>query len=196
LCPVAWLLPPATRSGFNPTNGFVLSWIPIARIVHRDNASALLDLFGDAAAKSSAKSWYHDHGGGGYEDVGATEAVNSLLLLSVEGAIHLFPGWPLGEGASFTALRAYGAFVVSASVNTSGVVGVVRLLSEAGATCTIASPWPAISGTPTVVTEDGGRPVAVTVVPTPPHGDGLLYFAFNTSAGTTYTIHRASSAYS
>ena len=30
---------------WNPTNGFVLSWIPAARIVRKENASALLDGF-------------------------------------------------------------------------------------------------------------------------------------------------------
>lgn len=129
---------------------------------------------------------YHDHGGGGYEDVGATEAINSLLLLSVEGAVHFFPGWPLGEAASFTALRTYGAFVVSAAVSTSGAVGTIQLLSEAGAACTFASPWPAASGTPLVATTDG-NPVPVSPAPMPPKG-GAVYFAFNTSAGVAYTI--------
>jgi hypothetical protein len=38
---------------------------------------------------------------GGYEDVGAVEAVNCMLLLSVEGFIRFFPAWPVGERASF-----------------------------------------------------------------------------------------------
>ena len=51
---------------------------------------------------------YHPHGGGGYEDVGAVEAVNSMLLLSVEGEggmLRFFPAWPIGETASFHNLR-------------------------------------------------------------------------------------------
>ena len=65
------------------TNGFVLSWIPAARIVERSNASALLDGFEAAIRSSVYLNWYHPHGGGGYEDVGAVEAVNSMLLLSI-----------------------------------------------------------------------------------------------------------------
>ena len=67
------------------TNGFVLSWIPAARIVERSNASALLDGFEAAIRSSVYLNWYHPHGGGGYEDVGAVEAVNSMLLLSIVG---------------------------------------------------------------------------------------------------------------
>ena len=49
---------------------------------------------------------YHPHGGGGYEDVGAVEAINSMLLLSIEGGMRFFPAWPVGEAASFQNLRA------------------------------------------------------------------------------------------
>ena len=55
---------------WNPTNGFVLSWIPAARIVERGNASKLLDGFESAISSSVYLNWYHPHGGGGYEDVG------------------------------------------------------------------------------------------------------------------------------
>ena len=47
---------------WNPTNGFVLSWIPAARIVEKANASALLDQFEAAIRDSVYLNWYHPHG--------------------------------------------------------------------------------------------------------------------------------------
>ena len=156
--------------GWAQTNGFVLSWIPAARIVERSNASALLDGFEAAIRSSVYLNWYHPHGGGGYEDVGAVEAVNSMLLLSIvcpkpisprafcrcasvfclwmrdgwrsqEGFLRFFPAWPLGEAASFRGLRASGAFLVNASIDTAGTVSGVSLRSEAGGRCEFLSPW-------------------------------------------------------
>merc|ERR1711964_527776 len=80
-------------------------------------------------------------GGGGLEQVGATHALNELLLQSFEGYLRLFPGWPLNERASFTTLRAFGGFLVSASVEIGGLVSDIRVLSEAGLSCVFLSPW-------------------------------------------------------
>ena len=126
---------------WNPVNGFVLSWIPAARIVERANASKLLDGFEAAINSSVYLNWYHPHGGGGFEDVGSVEAVNCMLLLSIEGFLRFFPAWPLGEQASFRGLRASGAFIVSGSIDASGTVGGVSLVSEAGGKCTFLNPW-------------------------------------------------------
>lgn len=170
------------QSGFNPVNGFVLSWIPIARIVAKSNASALLDNFTAAVAASTAKSWYHDHPGGGYEDVGATEAINSLLLQSIGGALHFFPGWPVGEAASFTQLRAYGAFVVDASVDAEGTVGNITVRSETLGACIFVTPW---IGRPRAVDADG-TPVQLTPIQTP-ESDSQWY-SFGTAVGGVYTL--------
>ena len=140
------------------------------------NASRLLDLFTGAVAASCYKSFYHPHGGGGYEDVGAVEAVNSMLLASTDGVLELFPAWPAAEAASFRQLRAYGAFIVSAQRSESGVVSAVEMLSEAGATAKIRSPWPAI-----VVKTAAGANVATTT-----GSDSIA--SFETTAGTTYVL--------
>jgi hypothetical protein len=59
--------------------------------------------------KTKKRFVLEQQGGGGYEDVGAVEAVNCMLLLSIEGGggmLRFFPAWPRGEAASFQNLRA------------------------------------------------------------------------------------------
>jgi len=53
---------------WNPTNGFVLSWIPAARIVARERAAGLLDAFEAAISSSVYLNWY-----GGKSRVGQKE---------------------------------------------------------------------------------------------------------------------------
>ena len=115
------------------------------------------------------------------------EAVNSLLLLSVEGFLRFFPGWPPGEPAAFQRLRATGAFVVNGSVDAAGVVGGVAVLSEVGERCTFLSPWPACRG------GAGGSAPAVTTAtaaaaPVAVRDEGGGRFSFATSAGSTYAL--------
>ncbi len=53
--------------------------------------------------------------------------------------IRLFPSWPREWDAAYT-LRARGAFLVSAEIR-QGVIGLVRLRSEAGSECRLRNPW-------------------------------------------------------
>lgn len=68
------------------------------------------------------------------------ETINSMMLQSVEGVLYLFPCW-IDSPASFTRLRAKGAFVVSADYDGKEVVS-LNLLSEKGGICRINNPWP------------------------------------------------------
>lgn len=68
------------------------------------------------------------------------ETVNSMMLQSIDGVLHFFPCWP-GKPASFTRLRAKGAFVVSASYDGREVSD-VQITGEKDAVCRIANPWP------------------------------------------------------
>ena len=63
-----------------------------------------------------------------------------MHLQSWEGYLRLFPVFPRGQPASFTGLRAVGAFVVSATLAASGQVSGVEVLSEAGLNCTFFAP--------------------------------------------------------
>ena len=89
-------------------------------------------------------NFWPDMGGGGLEQAGAAVAVDELMLQSHEGFLSWFPAWQRGvSAASFTQLRARGAFVISAAIDAAGRVAAgVRIHSEAGAACRLLSPWP------------------------------------------------------
>jgi hypothetical protein len=77
------------------------------------------------------------------ENIGATVAVNDLLLQSHGGRMRFFPVWNASVlgAASFTTLRAYGAFLVSGAIDAHGIVAPVSLESEVGGAVVFDSPW-------------------------------------------------------
>lgn len=87
-----------------------------------------------------ANSWIVQ-GGGGIETFAAVPlTINEMLLQSYEGIIRVFPNWNRNKNASFTNLRAYGAFLVT-SVLWGGVIGNVTIFSEKGRLCKMENPW-------------------------------------------------------
>ena len=115
------------------------------------------------------------------ENIGATEAVNNLLLQSQGDRIRFFPVWnatALGA-ASFATLRTYGAFLVSGAIDASGTVAPVSLRSEVGGDFVFESPW-AGSAAPKVTNR--ARAAVSTIVVSP----GVYSFA--SEAGGTYKI--------
>ena len=127
-------------------------------------------------------------GGGGLEQAGAAVAVDELLLQSHEGFLVLFPAWERGDSAaSFTTLRARGAFLVSAAIDASGeVLPGVEIRSEAGAVCSIVAPWPLAAGSRLLVKSAAG--VAVTVKPGATVRGGARVFSFETRSGEAYRL--------
>eukprot|EP01052_Picozoa_sp_SAG31_P027799 SAG31_NODE_2632_length_5347_cov_2.022866_7_plen_142_part_00 len=139
-------------------------------------------------------------GGGGLEQVGATHAVNELLLQSFERVgggnettianqfstgptatfLRFFPGWPIGERASFKSIRAIGGFLVDGSVDTKGVVSGVRVLSTVGGSCTFL----AFSKREPSVSDSKGNKVKIVKV----SGNEGRLRSFATSAGEYYSI--------
>lgn len=67
-------------------------------------------------------------------------AVSEMLCMSVGNVIRLF-NIPENQDASFRNIRAWGAFLVSASLEKNQVT-VVKIRSEQGKACTIINPWP------------------------------------------------------
>ena len=134
-----------TLTEFAPENGFCLSWPPAALLAIPNSASALLRGFSDAYERKAAPNGWPDLGGGGLEQIGAIEALHSLMLRSdSDGVISVFPAWPAGgpsNAASFVRLRARGAHVVSAAWNGSAVASPVMIASEAGRVLLFRSPW-------------------------------------------------------
>ena len=112
-----------------------------------------------------------------------------MLLLSVEGFLRFFPAWPLGEEARFQGLRASGAFLVTAAVDRTGLVGGVEVVAEAGGPCRFLPPpsWapsaPAGTHAEVAVTCDG-RAVATRAA-----AGGTL--TFDTSRGQRCTLARS-----
>lgn len=81
------------------------------------------------------------YGGGCLENATATSnTVNEMLMQSYTGVISLFPCWDINANASFKNLRAYGAFLVSASVS-DGSVKDVKIISEKGRLLRIKNPY-------------------------------------------------------
>jgi alpha-L-fucosidase 2 len=91
----------------------------------------------------------------GFESVGAIEAINSMLLQSVDRTIRVFPVWPKDKDARFTDLRAWGAFLVSSEYR-NGRVQAIDITSEAGRECRIDNPWTGRACE--IVSAAGGQP--------------------------------------
>lgn len=111
---------------------------------------------------------------GGIETCGTMCAVDDLLMQSQDGIIHLFPVWERHRPASFSGLRADGAFLVSATCDRGRIEG-IGIRSERGCTC-------AIAGEMAVEAEDGS--------PVPVRRDGGVT-SFPTVAGSTYRCRMA-----
>jgi hypothetical protein len=169
------------------TNGFCLSWPPAVRLSGQADAAFLINAFATAIESTTVNNACVLNHGGMLENIGATVAINDLLLQSHGGVLRLYPVWNASAlgAASFTTLRAYGAFLVSASVDQSGLVSPVALSADVGGDVVFASPWTG-GTTPTVVDGHGAA------VPVTPVSAGV--YSFSTDAGGTYTISAAATS--
>lgn len=175
-------------TGENKNNGFPKEF-PIA--ARAGWPAADLESKFDAAIKAQWRSTNLTvaQSGGGIETAGSIEAVDSMLMQSVSGTIRLFgdADWPTTKDASFTRLRAKGAFTVTAAL-AGGKVSPVTLGSDVGGTVKIKNPWS--SGTVSVSTLDAsGNPNGS--VPFTNSG-GVISFA--TTAGTSYQVTSTTAA--
>jgi hypothetical protein len=163
-------------------NGFCLSWPPAVRVSGQADAAFLIAAFSTAIESTTVTNACVLNHGGMLENIGATVAINDLLLQSHGGTMRFFPVWnatALGP-ASFSTLRAYGAFLVSAAVDATGLVSPVALSSDVGGDVVFASPWGGGAAAPRVVDGSGAA------VPVTPVSAGV--FSFPTAAGGAYTI--------
>ena len=141
------------------TNGFCLSWPPAVRVSGRAEAEEIVTSMSGGIKDITGHNGCVHNNGGMLENIGATVAINDLLLQSHGGRMRFFPVWnatALGT-ASFTTLRAYGAFLVSGAIDASGTVGPITLVSEMGGDAVFESPWP--GSAPTVT---GATPIVVS----------------------------------
>lgn len=82
----------------------------------------------------------YGHCGHWFESLGAAAPMGEMLLQSWDGAIALFPCWPLNIRASFTDFRAEGAFLVSASCGDGKIYG-AAVKSLKGGALSLYAPW-------------------------------------------------------
>lgn len=106
-----------------------------------------------------------------FENFALPAVINECLMQGYDGVIRLFPNWDYSVDASFSTLRARGAFLVSASLS-GGNVKPVEIVSERGGLCRIKNPWP-------------GREVKVSGVTTVKSGEEIR---FMTEAGKHYIV--------
>ena len=110
-------------------------------------------------------------------------SIANLKSVAVDG-LRLFPIWAAlrpTEDAAFKTLRGKGAFLVSAEYHgSSGTVGNVTILSEAGSLCRVLSPWPAAREI-SVREGSGGKTMVVRVSRTG-------WIEFETQEGAEYVV--------
>jgi hypothetical protein len=107
----------------------------------------------------------------------AAAAVMEMLLHTSGGALRIFPAVPRDwSEASFTGIRAEGAFLVDAELK-SGRVATVRIHSEAGALLRLQNPWGEAA---VAIRRNGGAPE---------HARGRL-LELRTSPGETLELAR------
>ena len=82
----------------------------------------------------------YGHCGHWFETLAAAAPMEEMLLQSWDGAIALFPCWPLNVKASFTDFRAEGAFLVSASCGDGKING-AEAKSLKGGVLSLYAPW-------------------------------------------------------
>lgn len=177
------------------SNGLCLSWPPAVRVSDESHAKDLVDKFSRALGRMSPNGLLAFRGGM-LENMGGSIAISDMLLQSHTKVIRLFPVWnpkdTASGGASFTSLRAYGAFLVSASLDEDGVVGSpVTVTSEKGADCQFISPWASARDGNVVVKDAAGNTVQVNAG-SPTGGDAHPdQYWFKTDAGMTYYLSQA-----
>ena len=180
------------------------AWPPATRVAGSARAAGVLDAFEAALLATMNENFYPDVGGGGVEQFGATEAVNSALLQSQEGFIRLFAMWPPDEVASFSSLRARGGFLVSAAFAGGAVVAPVSVLAAGGPgvpaaarNCSVLDPFSPAGAPPpwpplVVRVAGGGAPVAV--VADPAWSTRLPVWQFLAESGEGYEVFPAGTA--
>jgi hypothetical protein len=96
-----------------------------------------------------------------FENFGLPFVINECLMQSYDGVVRLFPNWPADKAASFTTLRAVGAFLVSASF-ADGTVQRVEVESEAGGLLRMMMPagWAGA----TAITPNGTQTIAGAMI--------------------------------
>lgn len=163
-----------TMNSWNQGNAFANIFVMCARVGWP--AQDLMNKIKSRVSSIKQPNLTYQSDNHGLEGAGVLEAINSMLMQSHEHILRFFPVWPKTKDASFVRMRAVGAFLVDASLE-SGVVQPITVYSEKGEDCSIENPW---EGLTLAVSADGHSVDTVY--------DGEAY-TFHTQANTTYTIY-------
>jgi hypothetical protein len=156
--------------------GFCTFYTAAARIGF--DPAVILKNLKEQIGKHGFPNMYIYYGGGGIECCsGVPGSVNEMLLQSHEGILRFFPVWEKNKDAEFYNLRAYGAFLVSASIK-DGKTGTISLYSEKGRNCMFQNPFKKCN----VYQVSDGEAIPVTL---DVNGETC---SLPTKAGTTYII--------
>ena len=142
------------RLGTSWWTGYSFAWLGnlAARACDGQKAEHALAVFSTAFTLRNSFHCNGDQSGKGYSkftyrpftlegNFAAAEGIQEMLLQSHRGKILIFPAIPTSwQDASFTTLRAEGAFLVSAK-RTAGKTVLVEILSEKGGVCRLVSPF-------------------------------------------------------
>lgn len=135
-----WHAAPGRDWGNSMSNGIETVYPGAVRVGFP--AAEIMDHLKERIAMGSYPNCYIYAEGGGIETLSAVPStINEMMLQSYEGVLRIFPNWDRRQNGSFFNLRAYGAFLVSSSIQ-GGEVQTVTLHSEKGRTCVMENPWP------------------------------------------------------
>jgi alpha-L-fucosidase 2 len=163
------------RLGSSWWTGYSFAWLGnlAARAYDGQKAEHALEVFSTSFTLRNSFHCNGDQSGKGYSkftyrpftlegNFAAAEGIQEMLLQSHRGKILIFPAIPTSwQDASFTTLRAEGAFLVSAK-RTAGKTVLVEILSEKGGTCRLISPF---SGKEISISMKPGEQVALEADP-------------------------------
>jgi hypothetical protein len=185
----------ATKGAWTQMNNFPKIYNIAANV--RYPIETIIDNFVNTITRQMQANLTIDDETHGVEKSGAVEAVNTMMLLSNQGIIKVFPSWsPINRDAKFVRLRQKGAFLLSSEYSAQeNEVLYIDLQSEAGKSATIASPWG--KNKPEIKDETGK---SIDFIPSfaPNYTDDLneLTFTFPTQKGTRYHITKSTTIFS
>ena len=149
---VTWFSPESDKQLFRRTigdtrrtgdNSHVMFNIAKARLSMPQAISDAKAWFGPRELPNGFIAFPWAHGTFMQEMIGLVGLVNECLLQSVRNRIRVFPCWPADKDATFAGLRAQGGFIVSAELKAGKVVK-LEVVSTAGGTLRLLSPWKTI----------------------------------------------------
>jgi alpha-L-fucosidase 2 len=106
-------------------------------------ASTILSNLDSWIASQAHNNLAMSSSGGGMENCNTVPAgLTEMMMQSFQGTILIFPDWPSNTYGKFGDLLAYGDFLISSNITSSGTIQYIRIISQAGGTATFQNPWP------------------------------------------------------